>query len=91
MPHTHTHTVPVHVSLKALPETTGAALVAVRLVYRTIGVLLCLRFAGVHAIPVDAPLEETRAPCVQSSLTWLSINYTLNLGDNRASDSPSHE
>lgn len=49
--------------LEALAESTGTTLVPVRLVYRTQGVQVRLSFARVHAVTVDAPLEEPGAAC----------------------------
>lgn len=52
-------TILIHVRVEALGEPAGAALVPVRLVHGTATLHLATRFAGVHSVPMDRPLEET--------------------------------
>lgn len=60
-------TVLVHGGLEALVESAGAALVAMCLVYRTVALVLSLRFASVHTVTMDAALEETGTTCLHNT------------------------
>lgn len=51
----------VHAGRKALAQSTCTALIAMRLINRTLAVHFALRFAGVHSIPMYGALEEAGA------------------------------
>ena len=75
-------TVFVHCRLKALVESASPTLVAMSFVYGTPSLEVPLGFAGVDAIPVDAPLEETRTACLggktYTTLRQLTIKNKLS-------------
>jgi len=50
----------VHTSVETLSEPTSSALVAMRLIDRTLSVQFGLCFASVDSITMNASLEETR-------------------------------
>lgn len=60
----------VHRGLEALSQSTGATLVAMRLVHRTPAVLVRLAATRVDAVAMDAALKEPRAACAR----WITFN-----------------
>lgn len=57
----HVLTILIHGGVETLAKATGAALVAVCLVYGALALQVARGLAGVHAVTVNAALEEPGA------------------------------
>lgn len=68
-------TVFVHVSFVALVQPTGSALVAMRLVDRTLSVEFALRLTRVDASAMDGPLEEPTATCITANIMSEQLTF----------------
>lgn len=71
-------TIFIHISLEALRESAGAALVPVRLVDRTAALHVPASLARVHPVSVDRPLKESGTPYTNNeyNITYI-CNYTI--------------